>query len=517
MRNEELDDEVAVPHVTIDEVLNQFTPTGGFYMMLIVWCGLTYMSESVEINLLGFLSTCAGQDLAFTNLQTASISSVVFAGEFSGAIVWAICADVLGRRRSGIAAMLILVVASWIAGAAPSFSFLFCARFFVGFGIGGACIPLNTLSEYLPLTYRGMSLTSGSALWAFGGIITNALAWTVLSTQKQGDWRTLAYLCALLPTIALIGVYMFVPESARWLLAQEEYAAAEELIRGVAKTNGDSLGPFTFRPRRLLEEGESAGRHVTYQSEVGGVVEDSNSVLTSSTPGQGRGRGREFHDLRTETTCLSFILRVGKEILALWNRVLDLFRGDMRDRSVLLTFLWATKGACYYGGILFMDRLYEIPSKSTICSFQYAKIIVNSTSELVGVVLLLPIIDNLGRVKTLLWTNVLGMIALVLLLCDISTDAALVSAWFMRLSFSSSSAALVISTLEMYTTKYRVTAFAFFFFLSRVGTMLSTLAIADTSISNVMVEALFLLFMVLQTVVLLYMKETKDAALDSEF
>lgn len=218
-----------VPHVTIDEVLNQLTPTGGFYMLLLVWCGLTYMSESVEINLLGFLSTCAGQDLAFTSLQTASISSVVFAGEFSGAIVWAICADVLGRRKSGIAAMVILVGASWAAGLSPNFSCLFAARFFVGFGIGGACIPLNTLSEYLPQTYRGMSLTSGSALWALGAILTNAMAWAVLSTEKQGDWRLLSYLCAALPTLALFGVYAHVPESPRWLLEQRDYAGAEEV------------------------------------------------------------------------------------------------------------------------------------------------------------------------------------------------------------------------------------------------------------------------------------------------
>ena len=39
--------------------------------------------------------------------------------------------------------------------------------------------------------------------------------------------------------------------------------------------------------------------------------------------------------------------------------------------------------------------------------------------------------------------------------------------------------------------------------------MLSTLAVADTGISNILVESLFLLFLVMQTVALLYMKETK--------
>lgn len=288
-----------------------------------------------------------------------------------------------------------------------------------------------------------------------------------------------------------------------------------QLIRTVAKINGDRLEPFTFRPRRLLDSAAGGGG-AAYQAEGAGAgaADDHNSIVTASTQNTG---AREFRDLSKGAAWCTLPRRVGRELLALYARFVDLFRGELRDKSILLVFLWATKGACYYGGILFMDRLYEIPTTNSVCDFQYSKIIINSTSELVGVVLLLPIIDSLGRVQTLLWTNVLGIVALVLMLCNISPDVTLICAWFMRLSFSSSTATLVISTLEMYTTKYRVTAFAFFFFLSRVGTVLSTLAVANSSFSNQMIEALFLLFVVMQSVVLLYMKETKDAALDSEF
>ena len=254
------------------------------------------------------------------------------------------------------------------------------------------------------------------------------------------------------------------------------------------------------------------GQVVAYQSEVVGMT-DHNSVVTSSSQS---ADGQECHDLKKEATWCWLPRRACGEMLAMWARIVFLFNGELRDNSILLMFLWATKGACYYGGILFMDRLYEI-STNSVCDFQYSKIIINSTSELIGAVLLLPIIDNLGRVKTLMWTNVLGMLALALMLCNISPDMILICAWFMRLSFSSSTATLIISTLEMYTTKYRITAFALFFFLSRVGTMLSMIAVADSSFSSQVIESFFLLFVVMQTVVLLYMKETKDAVLDIEF
>ena len=498
-----------VDHLTIDEVLNKFDWYGVFYLNLIFWCALTYMSDSLEINLLGYLSTCSAQDMLFSPSEKSSLTSIVFAGEFMGGIVWAISADVFGRRKSGIIAMVILTVASWLSGTSHSFVYLCILRFFVGFGIGGSGIPLNTLGEFLPMKIRGASLAVGQVVWALGAIATNALAWMVLSEGTPGTWRTLTYWCSVMPTLSLIGVYFFVPESPRWLLEQKQYKKAEELMLNVANRNGNILQPFTFARQSLLKRAGSED------------VDDDRSLenisITSDvTPAH--PKSSLLADFITNTQLA--IVQGSKRLEELVSRVSNILSGDMRDDTLVLMFMWLAKGGCYFGAVLYMDRIYhigELSGGTSVCNFEYANILVSSTSELVGAIVVLFVVDKIGRVSSMLWTNTIGIVAIVVMMFAFSTRITLICAWFMRLSFFANGVVLIASTLEMYTTKHRVTAFALFFLVNRVGAIASTLLVGNPEESDLFIQSMFLLFTLLQSFSIVFLKETKDRPIDSKF
>jgi len=61
------------------------------------------MADAMEVSLLSFLSVCVGKEWTLSTTEMASITSVVFAGELLGALVWGRVADKYGRRRAYIA------------------------------------------------------------------------------------------------------------------------------------------------------------------------------------------------------------------------------------------------------------------------------------------------------------------------------------------------------------------------------------------------------------------------------
>ena len=75
--------------------------------------------------------------------------------------------------------------------------------------------------------------------FGFWGLMTAVLAYLI------PDWRHLQLLFSL-PLIVLVAAYPLIPESARWLLANNRREEAEELIRMIAQVNGKHL-PASFR------------------------------------------------------------------------------------------------------------------------------------------------------------------------------------------------------------------------------------------------------------------------------
>ena len=64
---------------SLDEMLERI-PLGVFHYRMLLLCGLSFMCDSVEVNLLSFLATCAGDEWGLSDTQKASISAVVFVG-----------------------------------------------------------------------------------------------------------------------------------------------------------------------------------------------------------------------------------------------------------------------------------------------------------------------------------------------------------------------------------------------------------------------------------------------------
>ncbi len=110
------------PAITLDEALELY-PVGFFQYRILILCGFAFMADSLEVNLLVFLSTCAGDEWDLNDQEQASITGVVFAGILLGSLFWGIFADRYGRKLTFVCACSLISVGGVLSGATVSISF----------------------------------------------------------------------------------------------------------------------------------------------------------------------------------------------------------------------------------------------------------------------------------------------------------------------------------------------------------------------------------------------------------
>ncbi|KAJ6131585.1 hypothetical protein N7523_001291 [Penicillium sp. IBT 18751x] len=140
-------------------------------------------------------------------------------------------ADLCGRKR-GVAIGLVVLFVGTIIQVVPSVnaSMFLAGRFLVGLGsnVSQGSAPL-LITELAHPQHRGKLTTMYNTLWYVGAIVA---AWTVFGTIKytsEASWRIPVGMQAAMPLIQFIGVW-FLPESPRWLCAQNRSEEAFEIL-----------------------------------------------------------------------------------------------------------------------------------------------------------------------------------------------------------------------------------------------------------------------------------------------
>jgi sugar porter (SP) family MFS transporter len=162
----------------------------------------------------------------------------VLAGVMIGALVGGVVADRIGRRKTLIAGAILFIVGSVIAPLSPNVVVLFVARALLGIAVGFTSVTAPVyVSELAPPQTRGMliglyqfALTSGIALADLIGY------WFA---GPQG-WR-LMFAFGLIPAVLFLFMVLTVPESPRWLVAQNRVAEAESVLKSYTDEAGASL------------------------------------------------------------------------------------------------------------------------------------------------------------------------------------------------------------------------------------------------------------------------------------
>jgi MFS family permease len=460
--------------ITLDAILEQM-PMSMFHYRLLTLCGLVFMADAMEVNLLTYISTCAGDEWGLSDSQRASIISAVFAGEMCGSVFWGPFTDKFGRRIGFLSASIVICTAGFLSALSPSYGWLLFFRMVAGFGVGGGYVPYDLLSEYLPAGHRGDYLTRMQYFWTVGSLFVTGLAWATLSQQ---GWRFLTYMTAVPVTLSCIFALYCLPESPRWLLVKGRVDEAIEEIEKLAamchvelrslRASSDFSPPKSPSPDYF---GESDGSGSLYKQ----------TMITGHRTSDESG---------------------SHHVGAKDPSYLDVFATKAARKLMLpLSLTWGLFGFTYYGIILYIGRLYHNEQSSGnsahgSCSFDYESMFINTSGELLGSFLCIVLVDRIGRINTQVCLYFCGGIAIALMCISMPKSAALVIIFLARMNIMGASVSyvfrrrclLVIHTLlicvcqqnatwvatpEVLPTEMRATGHAWCNTMTRIGGFLT--------------------------------------------
>ncbi len=209
-----------------------------------------YILDFFDFFLIAFILAVIGPSWHLTYGQAALILYGSGVGAIVGALVWGSLSDVFGRKLQTVTGTMICGVAGGLIGFLPNGAFVLLAilRFFVGFGLAAAITPaLTIIVELTPTRWRS-GLTSLFVAAASLGPLSASL--TSHALLRALGWRGIA-MFGLLPILIGVAVWVFVPESARWLAAR---GRPNEARAAVAKHLGMAPGRLPLPAARPAKE-----------------------------------------------------------------------------------------------------------------------------------------------------------------------------------------------------------------------------------------------------------------------
>ena len=224
---------------------------------LIVFSGLGWMFDAMDVLILSYLLVAASKDLG---LDTQARAIVVLAnnlGMLIGAILFGRLSDRVGRRPVFMTTLLIYSVATALSAFSRTWPDLAILRLIAGLGLGGELpVVAAYVSESSAPEKRGRNVVLLESFWSHGAIAAAAVSLFLFTSI---GWR------ASLLLLGLTAFYVFVirrtlPESPAWATKAEARLTAE-LIRRAAVVSAvwfalafGYYGAFLWLPTILATE-----------------------------------------------------------------------------------------------------------------------------------------------------------------------------------------------------------------------------------------------------------------------
>jgi putative MFS transporter len=223
------------------------SPIGARYWRTFSLLAVTQMLDFFDFFIIIYLVVAIGPVWKLTFGQTATILLSPGVGAVIGALVWGFFADKWGRKPLIILGTYICAAASASVAVVPDGDWMLLAalRFGVGFGLAASATPTGALIvEYTPTrlrTFAGSFIVVANSV----GILLAGATFAMLMGLL--GWRGVAAL-GILPAVVGTLVWIFVPESFRWLLSVGRPADARRSVAKAMNVPADTLPmPFVLR------------------------------------------------------------------------------------------------------------------------------------------------------------------------------------------------------------------------------------------------------------------------------
>lgn len=170
----------------------------------------------------------SGTGIVFMMYNVGSVAAVFLTGPAN---------DYLGRRWGMFIGSLIVIIGTCVQAPSTSRGQFLGGRFILGFGVSFCCVSAPTyVSEIAHPAYRGTLTGLYNCTWYIGSIIASWVSYGCAYIDNDNlAWRIPIW-CQMI-TSGLVCIFVFfLPESPRWLVAQDKHEQAAQVL---AKYHGE--------------------------------------------------------------------------------------------------------------------------------------------------------------------------------------------------------------------------------------------------------------------------------------
>jgi len=166
------------------------------------------------------------------------VVSIVLVGAMLGAIIGGSIADRIGRRATLLWGGALFILGSILATVAPNAATLAAARFLLGLAIGFTSVTAPVfISELAPPQSRGRLISVYQFALTLGIALADLTGYWLASQQA---WRAMFGL-GVVPAALFLILVLTLPESPRWLFAQNRLDDARAVLNSYTDGHGAQL------------------------------------------------------------------------------------------------------------------------------------------------------------------------------------------------------------------------------------------------------------------------------------
>jgi len=221
------------------------------HMKLFTLASLGLLLDGYDLSVITLAMLLIPSELHLNEFQHLAVNASSFIGMIVGAPVLGWFADRFGRKKVFGLDLLFFAFFGIASGLSLNFLQLFSSRFLLGFGIGGDYpISSTLLSEISPARPRGKMLVSMVGMYWVGTLLSSAISYAFLNVSASYFWRYAFVLGGLL-AVPIILLRLTIPESPRWLTANNRLAEAENAERAIVGASAPETMEATGRKESI--------------------------------------------------------------------------------------------------------------------------------------------------------------------------------------------------------------------------------------------------------------------------
>ncbi|KAK0139506.1 Solute carrier family 22 member 7 [Merluccius polli] len=425
--------------------------------------------------------------------------TIFFVGVMCGAVGFGSLSDRFGRRMMLLLSYVLAALFGMASAFSSSFVMFAVLRFFTGFSISGIVIISTVLNvEWVDIRSRKLVAVIDSLSWSFGTIVFPAIAYFVR------DWRLLI-ISVTSPLALAIIIWRWVPESARWLVANGKLEEAQKYLRRCAKMNQTQEFAQTLTTEVSVAETPGQLPSVIVHSHSDSMA--TRDMLRGSRTGGHRGLlyfSKQLDQPRVAQALSMVVMNEKKDRVYTY---LDLVRTPViRKLAIRTAIVWFCV-ACTYYGISFDIGGFGLDIYLT--QFTYGLV------ELPAKFFVYHLLDKIGRRRTAggaLFCVAICLLINILLPKEMSTIRTVVA--ILGKGFSSATfATVVLYTSELYPTVVRQNGMGFNSSISRTAVAVTPLILLLEDVWHSLPKVIFCSVATVGAAVLWTLPETRDRCL----